>query len=133
MEGDRLPYLNSISKFGTFKCAFATSTSLSELDLRHRRFILLIQTKVISMSYIQQLQLGPTPKICEQLQKHPKIFSNRKSCKWRQRLSRWIVKRCVMKRRIFNECSQNELGLELTLIRIKICIVKTLVICTINS
>ena len=42
----------SICKFGNFKIAFAMITSLSELYLRTRRFILLVQTKeVISMNY----------------------------------------------------------------------------------
>ena len=42
----------SICKFGSFKNPFAMTTSLSELYLRIRRFILLVQTKkVISMNY----------------------------------------------------------------------------------
>ena len=42
----------SICKFRSFKNPFATITSLSELDFRFRRFILLVQTKkVISMNY----------------------------------------------------------------------------------
>ena len=42
----------TISRFGSFKNPFATITSLSELCLRFRRFILLVQTKkVISMNY----------------------------------------------------------------------------------
>ena len=40
----------SICKFGSFKDPFATITSLSELYLS-RRFILLVQTKVIYINY----------------------------------------------------------------------------------
>ena len=40
-----------IYKFGSFKNSFATIMSLSELSLRFRGFILLIQTKKISMNY----------------------------------------------------------------------------------
>ena len=42
----------SICKFGTFTNPFATITSLSELNFRFRRFIMLVQTKkVISINY----------------------------------------------------------------------------------
>ena len=42
----------NIGRFGRFKNPFATITNLSELYLRFRRFILLVQTKkVISVNY----------------------------------------------------------------------------------
>ena len=42
-----------IRKSGSFKKPFGMITSLFELHLRHRRFILLVQTiEVISMSYV---------------------------------------------------------------------------------
>ena len=45
-------YINSISKFGSFKNPLATITSLPEVYFRLRKFVLLIQTKkVISRNY----------------------------------------------------------------------------------
>ena len=42
----------SICKFGSFKNHFATITSLSELYFRFRRFIMLVQTKImVSINY----------------------------------------------------------------------------------
>ena len=41
----------SIHKFGSFKNSFAMITSLSGLNFRSKRFILLIQRKVNSMNY----------------------------------------------------------------------------------
>ena len=52
MGSDGLFCFSSVCKFGSFKNPFATITSLSELYLRFRRFILLVQMKkVISMNY----------------------------------------------------------------------------------
>ena len=49
---DRLFWLISMSKFGNFKNPFATIISLSEVQVRCRRFVLLVETKkVISMSH----------------------------------------------------------------------------------
>ena len=42
---------SSICKFGSFKNPLATITILSEFYFRFRRFILLVQKKVISMNY----------------------------------------------------------------------------------
>ena len=52
LGSDRLFCFSSICKFGSYKNAFATITSLSELYFRFRGFTLLVQTKkVISMNY----------------------------------------------------------------------------------
>ena len=52
LQSDGLFRFISIYKFDSFKNPFVTTTSLSELYFRFRRFILLVQTKmVISMNY----------------------------------------------------------------------------------
>ena len=52
LGSDKLLYFISISKFGKFKKPLATITCLSELSLKHRRFILMGNAKeVIFMSY----------------------------------------------------------------------------------
>ena len=52
LGSDRLFSFISICKFDSFKNPFASTTSLSELYFRFRRFILLVKMKkVISMSY----------------------------------------------------------------------------------
>ena len=52
LQSDGLFCFISIYKFDSFKNPFVTTTSLSELYFRFRRFILLVQTKmVISMNY----------------------------------------------------------------------------------
>ena len=52
LQSDWLFCFISIYKFDSFKNPFVTITSLSELYFRFRRFILLVQTKmVISMNY----------------------------------------------------------------------------------
>ena len=47
LESDRLFCFISICKFGRFKNPFATSTSLSKLYFRFRRFILLVEWKKV--------------------------------------------------------------------------------------
>ena len=52
LESDGLFCVISICKFGSFRNPFAMVTSLSELYFRFRRFILLVQAKlVVSMAY----------------------------------------------------------------------------------
>ena len=60
---------SSIRKFGSFMNSFAMITSLSELYLRFRRFILLVQTKKKSDFYElwQQYKLMRTMEISEVL------------------------------------------------------------------
>ena len=52
----------SLSKFGSLNNPFTTITSLSELHFRHRRFILLIETKVVfflcRQGVLQKIFLG---------------------------------------------------------------------------
>ena len=51
LGSDRLFCFISIRKFVSYKNSVATITSISEFGPRQRRFILLVETKVISMSY----------------------------------------------------------------------------------
>ena len=51
LESDGLFRFISTCKFGSFKNHLATITSLSELNFRFRRLILLVQKKMIAMNY----------------------------------------------------------------------------------